>query len=217
MKLKLYSKDGSSHQEKDFIGIPEFSGDKGLLALKQAILTYQNNQRQGNASTKLRSEVSGSGKKPFKQKGSGNARQGSKRSVIQRGGGVVHGPRPRDYGQKINKKMKQIAFQRALFDRAVDGEIVVMESFDLSEPKTRLFQKIIQPIAPKGNLLIVDDKWEKRINYAARNLPEVTLTEADTLNYFDLCRYNKILVSEKGMEIIIARAQSKSKKRITIL
>lgn len=209
MKLKFYSSDGSSSQEKDFAGIREFSGDKGLLTLKQMILAYQANKRQGNASTKLRSEVRGSGKKPFRQKGSGNARQGSKRSVIQRGGGVVHGPKPRNYRQKVNKKMKQIAFQRALFDRAVEGEIAVIERFEVAEAKSKLFQKVIQLIISKGKLLIVDDKWEEKTSLAARNLSQITLTEASTLNALDLCHYDKILVSEKGMETIIERTQKK--------
>ncbi|NBB79465.1 MAG: 50S ribosomal protein L4, partial [Verrucomicrobia bacterium] len=106
MKLKVYTADGTASEEKDFAQFPVFEGDKGVAALRQVILAHQANARQGNASTKTRAEVRGSGKKLFRQKGSGTARQGSRRVPHQRHGGVAHGPRPRDFSQKINRKMK---------------------------------------------------------------------------------------------------------------
>ena len=105
MKLEVYTTDGGNSKKKEF-AIPELEGDKGLYALKQIILAYQANQRQGCASTKTRAEVRGSGKKPWRQKGTGMARAGSRRSPIWRGGGITFGPRPRDYSQRLNKKMK---------------------------------------------------------------------------------------------------------------
>ena len=116
MKLKVFKADGSSSTEKDFPHFPEFEGDRGIATLRQVVIAQQANKRQGNASTKTRAEVAGSGKKLFRQKGSGTARQGSRRVPHQRHGGVAHGPKPRDYSQKTNRKMRQLAMQRALFD-----------------------------------------------------------------------------------------------------
>ena len=205
MKLKLFTSAGADSQEKDFPAIREFEGDKGLLALKQYLVAYQANQRQGNACTRLRSEVSGTGKKPFRQKGTGMARQGSYRSPQHRTGGVAHGPRLRDYYQKVNKKTRRLAFQRALFDRAVDQEIHVIERFECAEAKTRVFKDLIDKMVPEGNILVVDEKWAPDTLRAARNLDRVAVSEAYDLNAYDLCRYDYIIVSEQGMVNILDR------------
>jgi large subunit ribosomal protein L4 len=125
MKLKVFKADGSSSTEKDFPNFPEFEGDRGIATLRQVVIAQQANKRQGNASTKTRAEVAGSGKKLFRQKGSGTARQGTRRVPHQRHGGVAHGPKPRDYSQKTNRKMRQLAMQRALFDRAIAGKKLI--------------------------------------------------------------------------------------------
>lgn len=205
MKLKLFTSDSASSQEKDFAAIRKFTGDKGLLALKQYLLAYQANQRQGNACTRLRSEVSGTGKKPFRQKGTGHARQGSYRSPQHRTGGVTHGPRPHDYRQKINKKMRRLALQRALYDRAADNEIYVIERFECAEAKTRIFNSIIKKIAPQGKILVVDKKWQPNALRAARNLVHIAITDAATLNAYDLCRYDHIIISEQGLTSVLNR------------
>jgi len=142
MKIKFFSADGSSTSEKDF-PIPQFEGDKGLQALKQVILAIQANQRQGTVSTKTRSTVHGTGKKPFRQKGSGTARQGSKVAPQHYHGSVAHGPQPRDFSQRVNKKMRQMALSRALFDRVVDGEVSVIEKWEVADRKTKLFNELV--------------------------------------------------------------------------
>ena len=200
MKLKVFTKDGSTAAEKDFPQIPEFEGDKGLLALKQVILAYQANQRQGNAHTKLRSEVSGTGRKPFRQKGTGSARQGSLRSPQHRTGGIVHGPRGRNFSQKVNKKMNRLAFQRALFDRAVSGEVDVIETLECGESRTKLVNTLLDKVAPQGKILLVDAPCSDEFRRAARNIERVAMTEAHSLNAYDLCRYDRILISQKGIE-----------------
>ena len=113
MKLTVYSPDGQSHKEQNFEGFPTFDDEKkGVLAVRQTVLAIQANRRQGNASTKTVAEVRGSGSKPFRQKGTGRARAGNWRSPIRRGGGVVFGPKPRDFSQKINRKTKLLAMHR---------------------------------------------------------------------------------------------------------
>lgn len=207
MKLKVYSADGTKSEEKDFPQFPQFEGDKGVAALRQVVLAQQANRRQGNASTKTRADVSGSGKKLFRQKGSGTARQGERRVPHQRHGGVAHGPKPRDYSQKINRKMKTLAFQRALFERATAGGISVIQGFEVSEPKTKIFNKVLTAVLPeRGKVLVVDDTFEVNAALAARNVEGVSLTEAGSLSVVDIVRYRHILVSEKGIETVLARA-----------
>ena len=129
MKLTVFSSDGKTSSEKDFADLPTFEGDKGLQAVKEVIVAINANNRQGTHSTKTRGEVRGGGRKPWRQKGTGRARAGSIRSPLWGGGGVVFGPKPRDYSKKINNKVKQLAFSRALFDRATAGEIAVIQRF----------------------------------------------------------------------------------------
>ncbi len=209
MKLRYYETDGASGGEKDY-NIPAFEGDKGVQALRQVIIACLANQRQGNASTKLRSEVRGSGKKPFRQKGTGSARAGSRRSPIWRGGGIVHGPKPRSYGQKINKKMKSLAFGRALFERAMEGDIEVIKQFELPAAKTRHFHDLLKKIIPKGDVLLVDENFSDDNVLAARNLHRVLMSDAASLSAYDLCLFDKILFTESGMEIIISRTAGSS-------
>ena len=206
MKLKVYTADGSKSSEKEF-ALPILEGDKGVAALRQVVLAHQANARQGNASTKTRAEVAGSGKKLFRQKGSGTARQGSRRVPHQRHGGIAHGPKPRDYSQKINRKMKTLAFQRALYERANDGGLSVIESLEVKEAKTKLFNQLLTSVLPtRGKVLIVDDQFENNAAFAARNIDGVSLSEAGNLSTLDVVRYRQILLSVKGIETIIARA-----------
>ena len=206
MKLKFYTADGSNSSEKEF-ALPVLDGDKGVAALRQVVLAHQANARQGNASTKTRAEVAGSGKKLFRQKGSGTARQGSRRVPHQRHGGVAHGPKPRDFSQKINRKMKTLAFQRALYERANEGGLSVIESLEIKEAKTKLFNQLLTTVLPtRGKVLIVDDQFENNAALAARNIKGVTLSEAGNLSTLDVVRYRQIVFSVKAIETIIARA-----------
>jgi len=206
MILKLYSIDGSSSRDIEINDLPAFEGDKGLQAVKEVIVAINANARLGTHSTKTRGEVRGGGKKPWNQKGTGRARAGSIRSPLWSGGGVVFGPRPRDFSKKINSKVKALAFSRALFDRVVAGDIDVIEAFSPAQPKTKLIGQVVSRIAPKGKVLLVDAPFTAEASRAARNLPRVTLQEAAKLNTLDLVAYTKIVVSTKALEQIIARA-----------
>ena len=205
MKLTVFSSDGTTSSEKEFAGLPTFEGDKGLQAVKEVIVAINANNRQGTHSTKTRGEVRGGGKKPWRQKGTGRARAGSIRSPLWSGGGVVFGPKPRDYSKKINGKVKDLAFSRALFDRLVAGEIAVIEQFSVAQPKTKLVDVIVGRIAPKGKILLVDAPFTAEHARAARNIERVSLQDASKLNTLDLAQYKKIIVSSKALETIIAR------------
>ncbi len=204
MKLTVFNSAGTSSSEKDF-GLPVFEGDKGLQAVKEVIVAINANNRQGTHSTKTRGEVRGGGKKPWRQKGTGRARAGSIRSPLWVGGGVVFGPKPRDYSKKINGKVKSLAFSRALFDRASAGEIAVIEAFTAKDAKTKAMHEVVTRIAPKGRVLLVDAPFAAETTRASRNIERVSLQEAAKLNTLDLAQYSKIIVSTKALEAIIAR------------
>jgi len=207
MKLTIFNSDGTQSREEDFAGLPVFEGDKGRQALKEVIVAIRANKRQGTHSTKTRGEVRGGGKKPWKQKGTGRARAGSIRSPLWGGGGVVFGPKPRDYSKKINARVKSLAFRRALFERASAGEIAVIDGFVASPAKTRVVNQVVGRIAPKGRVLLVDSPFAADTLRAARNLGRVFLQEATQLNPWDLAQYRKIIVSSKALEAILARAK----------
>ncbi|HTB81868.1 MAG TPA: 50S ribosomal protein L4 [Opitutaceae bacterium] len=210
MKLKIFSPDGTTSREEDFSGLPVFEGDKGLQAVKEVIVAHRANARLGTHSTKTRGEVSGGGKKPWRQKGTGRARAGSNRSPIWVGGGVVFGPKPRDYSKKINAKVKALAFSRALFDRAIAGEIDLIERFEIEPVKTKVVNQVVSRIAPAGKILLVDDPFTADTLRAARNHKRISLQEAAKLNTLDLAQYKKIIVSLKALEKIIARVNGGS-------
>ncbi len=205
MKFTVFSPDGKSSSERDFDGLPTFDGDKGLQAVKEVIVAINANNRLGTHSTKTRAEVRGGGKKPWRQKGTGRARAGSSRSPLWSGGGVVFGPKPRDYNKKINGKVRALAFSRALFDRVSAGEIAVIENFGFTVKKTKTVNTVVGLIAPKGKILLVDAPFAADTRIAARNIERVSLQEAAKLNTLDLSQYKKIIVSTKALETIIAR------------
>lgn len=205
MLLPYYSADGAAQGERDY-PIPALEGDRGVMALRQMIIALQANARQGTRATKTRSHVHGTGKKPFKQKGLGIARQGSKVGPQHRHGAKVHGPQPQDFRQKVNLKVRKLAFQRALFDRALDKEIAVIEKFALAAPKTKLFDAVVAQVAPEGRILVVDAGWSEDNLRAARNIARLDVTEAARLNVVELADYTRIIVSEQGLAQVLARA-----------
>ena len=205
MKLKIFTPDATQSREADF-NLPTFEGTRGLQAVKEVVVAHNANARLGTHSTKTRGEVRGGGKKPWAQKGTGRARAGSIRSPLWSGGGVVFGPKPRDFSKKINGKVKALAFSRALFDRVTAGDVSVIEAFAPKQTKTKQMDQVIGRIAPKGKVLIVDAPFSTEAQRAARNLDRVTLQDASKLNTLDLVAYSWIVVSSKALEQIIARA-----------
>src|ERR1051325_8460185 len=180
MKLTVFTSDASKSSEKEF-KLPTFEGNRGLQAVKEVVVAHRANARQGTRSTKTRGEVSGGGKKPWAQKGTGRARAGSIRSPLWGGGGVVFGPKPRDFSKKINGKVKALAFSRALFDRASAGEIAVIEAFTAKDAKTKAIHELVTRIAPKGRVLLVDAPFKPEATRAIRNIDRVSLQEAAKL------------------------------------
>ena len=208
MKLKVYKSDGSAFTEKEF-DIPSFEGSKGVALLKQVIVSYQANKRQGTSKTKDYGEVAGSGKKVLPQKGSGGSRHGDKRAPQMFKGGIVFGPRPRDWSKTITTQAKKIALQRALFELAKDGGLSVIEKFEVAQPKTKLFAKVLSNVSPAGKrLLVVDSAWSDTVVRASRNVSRAVFSNSSNLNALDLVRTPRVLISEDGLKKVLERAKN---------
>jgi large subunit ribosomal protein L4 len=208
MKLKVYKSDGSSFTEKDF-DIPAFEGDKGVALLKQVVVSYQANKRQGTSKTKDYGEVAGSGVKILPQKGSGGSRHGDKRAPQLFKGGIVFGPRPRDWSKTITAQSKKLALQRALFDLASDGGLAVIERFELAKPKTALFAKVLKNVSPEGKrLLVVDSSWSEPVLRASRNLSRAVFSNSSNLNALDLVKNPRVLITIDGLNQVLARTKN---------
>lgn len=206
MKLKFHKADGSPAGERDF-AIPAFEGDSGVALLKQAVVGYQANRRQGNAKTKNYGEVAGSGKKILPQKGSGGSRHGDKRAPQLYKGGVVFGPRPRDWSKAIPATQRRKALGRALFDLASAGGLAVIERFEVDQPKTKAFVSILEKLSPgERRILLVDAAWTEPVRRASRNVSRAAFTNSTNLNALDLVRHGNVVISEKALEQVIARA-----------
>ncbi len=165
----------------------------------QAMVRQQANARQGTASTKTRSEVSGSTRKLFRQKHTGFARAGSRRSPIRRGGGVVFGPKPRSYRQAMPKKMRQLALRCMLSVKARDGELKVIEELKLTEPKTKEMVRILAALGVKAPALIVTGEPEASVVKSTRNLPRVKTSPASVLNVVDLLSCRVLVMTESAV------------------
>ena len=170
--------------------------------LYDAITLSRNSLRQGTASTKTRSEVSGGGIKPWRQKGTGRARQGSTRAPHWRHGGVVFGPHPRDYDKKMNRKERRLALKSALAYKAIDNELVVVDSFKLESSKTKEVVGILNNLKVSKNVLIVVDELDENMVLATRNLNNVILLEANEINVLDIISSDCMVITEKAIKMI---------------
>lgn len=171
----------------------------------QVVVTYLANKRQGTAATLGRGEVNYTGKKPYRQKGTGRARQGSFRSPLRRGGGVTFGPSPRDYRKDLPKKMRQEAIRMTLSQRLRESKVSVVDAFDFDEPKTKKMVQVIQDFELTGKTLIVHDGQSQNVILSGRNLHGVTLIRASELNALAVMENENLLVTEPALEEIERR------------
>jgi len=165
----------------------------------QAMVRQRANARQGTASTKTRSEVSGSTRKLFRQKGTGLARAGSRRSPLRRGGGIAFGPKPRSYRQAMPKKMRQLALRCVLSAKVRDGELVVVEQLKLDEPRTKEMVRILAALGVDSSALIVTPEPENNVVKSARNLAGIKTMPASLLNMVDILSYKVLLITETAV------------------
>lgn len=170
--------------------------------LYDAITLARNSQRQGTHSTKTRSEVSGGGRKPYRQKGTGHARQGSTRSPQWPGGGIVFGPKPRTYNKKQNKKERVLALKSALSYKVADNEIIVLDNLNIETNKTKDMLNILDAIKASKNILIVADELTDNVILSSRNIPNVVLLEANEINTLDLIAADSLVITEGAVKMI---------------
>ncbi len=180
-------------------------GHKGKQALHDVIVAYRANRRAGTACTKSRAEVAGSGKKLWNQKGTGRARMGSARSPIWSGGGVVFGPKPRDYSKKVTKSVKTLAFRTALTSRISAGDVLRTKDFSITDGKTKSFVKAVADHTDNFKVLIVSKSFDEITFRSGRNVQDVLLMSADELNAEHLLAYNKIIITDSALETLERR------------
>lgn len=157
------------------------------------------NRRQGTQSTKTVSEVSGGGKKPWRQKGSGRARQGSIRNVQWKGGGVAFGPKPRSYSYTMPKKMKRVALKSALSSKILDNNIIVLDELALSEIKTKEFVKVLNNLKVEDSALVVLPEVNEKVVKSARNIPDIKTAIVNTINTYDILRHQKFIITKDAV------------------
>jgi len=172
-----------------------------------ALVNYMANQRQGTANTKTRAEVAGGGRKPWKQKGTGRARQGSIRAPQWIKGGIALGPKPRNYSYKINKKERQLAIRSVLSSKVLENNLVVVDKIDFKEIKTKNMVKTLENLKVEGKTLIVLPEKNENVQKSARNIEGVKTSLTNTINVYDLLKYNKLILtvdSVKNLEEVYA-------------
>ena len=164
-----------------------------------AVLQQLANNRQGTQSAKTRSEVSGGGRKPWRQKGTGHARQGSTRAPQWTGGGIVFAPKPRDYSFKMNKKEKRIALLSALSSKVAESKIVVLDEFKLDEIKTKKFVEVMNNLKVENALVVLEGE-NKNVVLSGRNIPSVKVTATNEINTYDVLKYTTLVVTKAAVE-----------------
>jgi len=204
MKISIKDIKGKSQGELE-VKFELIEDGKGTQAVHDTVVAYRAAQRMGTACTKNVGEVSGSNKKPWRQKGTGRARAGSFQSPLWVGGGVVFGPKPRDFTKKVNSKTKQLALRKALSERLKAGDVLVVSDLKLSSPKTKDFVGVLSALELKGTALFVSQDVDKNLTLASRNVENVTLATSDTLNTYDVLRSDKLVFTKGAFEKVEAR------------
>jgi large subunit ribosomal protein L4 len=205
MKISIKNISGKAAGELE-VKFAMIENGRGTQAVHDTVTAYRAAQRSGTAKAKNAGEVSGTNKKPWKQKGTGRARAGSFQSPVWVGGGVTFGPRPRDFTKKISKNTKALALRKALTERLKMGDVVIVDDLKLASAKTKDFVKVIDTLELTGTTLIVScGAANANLTRAARNICGVTLTTGDSLNTYDVLRPDKLLFTKSAFETVEAR------------
>ncbi|HOE97220.1 MAG TPA: 50S ribosomal protein L4 [Candidatus Sumerlaeota bacterium] len=198
--------DGSTGQTLE-LNEAVFAVEPNPHCVRQALTQYLANQRRGTHATRTRGRVSGGGKKPYRQKGTGRARQGSTRATQWRGGAIVFGPQPRDYSFRINRKVRRNAFCSIFSELLAGGRLVVIDDFGVTAPKTRQVADLLRRLQLEGKVLIVTNATDEPLALSARNIPGVTPINADNLNVYDLLYHDWVLTTPDVVKRVEATYQ----------
>jgi large subunit ribosomal protein L4 len=203
MELEVYKKDGTKSGEKVNLAPEIFEIKPNDHAIYQAVRSIQANQRQGTHKVKTRGEVSGGGRKPFKQKKTGRARAGTTRSGLWVGGGSIFGPQPHDYVVKLSAKVRALARKSALSYKAKDNQIIVVEDFGLEAPKTKELATVLNALSLKGKkTLLLTAKTESAVYKSGRNIPTVNVREADKASTYEILDTQVLLIQKSAIDIL---------------
>lgn len=200
-KVAVYNTSGSQIGEIE-LSETVFGIEPHAHVLHEAVVMQRASERQGTHKVKGRSEVRGGGRKPWKQKGTGRARQGSIRSPQWKGGGVVFGPTPRSYAYKLPKKVRRLAIRSALSSKVLGGEIIVLDQLAMNQPKTKEFIAILKNLNVDRKALVVSDQLDDNVALSARNIPGVKFVEASGINVLDVLVYDKLILTKGAVEKI---------------
>jgi large subunit ribosomal protein L4 len=199
--MKLTVKDIKGKDQGEFeVKFPIIENGKGSEAVHLTVTAYNAAQRMGTACTKNAGEVAGTNKKPWRQKGTGRARAGSFQSPLWRGGGVVFGPKPRDFGKKVSRSTKQLALRKAVSARLKAGDVMIVDEFTVQSPKTRDFLGILSDLKLEGTTLIVSNTNDNNLRLASRNVAHVELTTGEMLNTYQVLRSDKLVFTRGAFE-----------------
>lgn len=209
MRVHIYSEKGTKTESTMELPKGIFEIKPNPPGLRQYLHVYQINQRRGTAATKTRADVSGGGRKPWAQKGTGRARHGSIRSPIWVGGGVTFGPQPRDFAASLPKKIRNLALRSALSEKAASGRIFVVGEFSPKEPKTSLAAQLLRRLNAKKPLVVIPER-DPKVWRSFRNIPEVVLTTAATLNPYEVVRSGGVVFLKRSVELLKDRLGEKS-------
>jgi large subunit ribosomal protein L4 len=204
MKLTVKDLQGKDQGELE-VKLVLIEDGRGTEAVHQTVVAYNAAQRMGTACTKNVGEVAGTNKKPWRQKGTGRARAGSFQSPLWRGGGVVFGPKPRDFSKKVNRTTRHLALRKALSERLKAGDVLIVDEFKLASPKTKEFLGVLSALQVEGTTLIVDHGGDKNLQLASRNIARVEVTSGDSLNTYQVLRSNKLVFTRGAMEQVEKR------------
>ena len=204
MKLKIQDIKGGSQGELE-VKLPLITDGRGTQAVHDTVVAYNAAQRSGTACTKTAGEVAGTNKKPWKQKGTGRARAGSFQSPLWRGGGVVFGPKPRDFRKKVSRSTRQLSMVKALSERLNAGDVLVVDDFKLASPRTKDFVGVLTALKLEGTTLIVAHTNDKNLSLASRNVPKIELTTGDALNTYQILRSDKLVFTRGAFEMVEKR------------
>ncbi|TBL69188.1 50S ribosomal protein L4 [Paenibacillus thalictri] len=198
-KVAVYNVTGAQVGEVE-LNEAVFGIEPHVHVLNEAVLMQRASLRLGTHKVKGRSEVRGGGRKPWKQKGTGRARQGSIRAPQWKGGGIVFGPTPRSYAYKLPKKVRRLAIKSALSSKVIDNEIIVLDQLQLAAPKTKEFAAILKNLKVERKALIVTSDFNENVALSARNIPGVKFVAADGISVLDVMVYDKLIITKEAAE-----------------
>lgn len=205
MKVIIKSQTGQAVREVE-TNLGAIQDGRGTQAVHDTVVAFRAAQRSGTACTKTMGDVNGTGKKPWRQKGTGRARAGSFASPLWRGGGVVFGPKPRDFSKKVNKETRRLAVEKVVSSRLISGDVIAVDTLSFDKPSTKGLLNVLAALSAEGTvLLVVDGNNNQNVLLSARNIPHVEAVGVESVNSYQLLRNDKVVITESALKVLALR------------